>query len=76
MKEFEKWWNNKRTKNYGYGTPTCQESRAENLAYLHDKEIWRAALEWVLNMFETNIKSPNNPPPFCVKGEIERELKE
>ncbi len=44
MKEFEKWWEKHRASALPH---TCQSSRGENLACMADREVWKAALEWV-----------------------------
>ncbi len=49
MKEFRIWWEEHRASR---GPHTCQSSRGENLAQLADEEIWRAALERVLQASE------------------------
>ena len=54
MKEFRKWWENHRAST---GPHTCQSSRGENLIQLADEEIWRAALEMVLQIKITSDPS-------------------
>lgn len=49
MKEFEKWWAEHRASVLPH---TCQSSRGENLAMLADKDVWKAALEWVLGKMD------------------------
>jgi len=46
MKSFEKWWFEHRAPEYPQHI--CQSARGETLAMLADKEVWMAALEWVL----------------------------
>lgn len=71
MKAFDKWWIKEKEIIYN-GIPNYVAARAENLSHINDKEVWRAALVWVLTLKEpdhTDIFEVINP--IWIKKELD-----
>jgi len=71
MTEFEKWWIKEKAKDYA-GIPNYVSARAENLSYINDREIWKAALECVRN----KVCQKTWHPDSNIRDFIDYELKQ
>ena len=74
MKAFGEWWDKHRA---SISPHTCQSARRENLAQLADEEVWRAALEHVMDeIARIYMNDEGDKSLLELEGEIKRELEE